>query len=205
MQPLCSHPTAAPLHLPASICVSADLRQNTCDLGAAAILLLATVHQGSHDSTCLLQAMQGLLVEWLVRYNALLEPSDMETAMRDEVDLALASILAAELCPSTAGILRVLSTAQPAELTAARMCLIQNVHTHGKVPGCSSCVSIQENTTGYRAGQTHRYKSLTLVLEQVYCTVAEHKLVTRVPQRQPVQHSEHAGFYHPSPLAHIFS
>ena len=89
-----------------------------------------------------LQAMQGLLVEWLERFSALLEPTEMETAMWDEVNLTLASILAAEVSSSSANILRELGNAQSARLTAARMCLIQNVHTHGESAGYTACVHV---------------------------------------------------------------
>ena len=96
--------------------------------------------------------MQGLLIEWLERYNALLEPTDMETAMRDEVDLALASLLAAEVSPVPASILRVLGGAQSARLTAARMCLIQTVCTHGEETAYTDLVLILK------------------VLAKIYCT-----------------------------------
>ena len=71
-------------------------------------------------------------MDWLDRYNALLEPTDMEAAMRDEIDMALAAILAAGVTPSSAAILRVVSNAQSSRLTAARICLVQSVCSHGE-------------------------------------------------------------------------
>ncbi len=94
-------------------------------------------------------------MEWLDRYNALLEPTDMETAMRDEADLALASVLVAEVSPFPASILRVLEGAQSARLTAARMWLIQTVFTHGKDQNMLSvclCVSLSLQTAGLACG-----------------------------------------------------
>ena len=117
--------------------------------------------------------MQGLLVAWLDRYNALLEPTDMETAMRDEVNLALASLLAAEVSPVPAGIMRVLGGAQSARLTAARMCLIQTVYTHGEKTSCTECLYSYDITCSKLflgpatwVIQTHRGESIIL-----YCNI----------------------------------
>ena len=88
-------------------------------------------------------------MDWLDRYNALLEPTDMEAAMRDEIDLALAAAMAAEVTPSSAAILRVVSSAQSARLTAARICLIQSVCSHGEGAGLSCYIS--SSGTPYRA------------------------------------------------------
>lgn len=150
--------------------------------------------------------MQALLVEWLVRYNALLEPSDMETAMRDEVDLALASMLAAEVCPSSASILRVFGNAQPAGFTAARMCLIRSIYTHGENAGCSFCVSMLGIATGSWASQIDGLLSYSLLYTRP-CTaeLPERKLATAVPQMQPARRTEHARLTFPSSLARILS
>ena len=78
------------------------------------------------------QAMQSLLVDWLERYSSLLEPTDMETALRDEVDMALASILAAGMASPSPSVLRMLRSAQTTKLTAARVCLIQSMFVHGE-------------------------------------------------------------------------
>jgi len=76
--------------------------------------------------------MQTLLVDWLERYNALLEPTEAESAMRDEIDLALAAILAASVTSPSANLLRVVCSAKSARLTAARVCLIQSMYVHGE-------------------------------------------------------------------------
>ena len=80
----------------------------------------------------LLQALQALLCNWLERCAALLEPTDTEAAMRDEVDLVLASIMDAELIPPSASLLRLLCSTQPMKMTPARICLIQSAFKPGE-------------------------------------------------------------------------
>lgn len=85
---------------------------------------------------CRLQAMQSLLVSWLERYDTLPQPTEMETAMRDEVALALASILAAGMCSPAAGIMKMYNdiSNDTTGLTAPRMCLLQGITLHGEAP-----------------------------------------------------------------------
>ena len=87
----------------------------------------------------MLQALQALLCNWLERYAALLEPTDTEAAMRDEIDLVLASIVDAELVSPSASMLRLLCSTQPMKLTPARICLIQSAFGPGKSLTCPSC------------------------------------------------------------------
>ena len=80
----------------------------------------------------MLQDLQALLCNWLDRYAALLEPTDTEAAMRDEIDLVLASIVDAELVSPSASMLRLLRSTQPMKMTPARICLIQSAFKPGE-------------------------------------------------------------------------
>lgn len=106
----------------------------------------------THNVCTWLQAMQGLLVDWLERFSALLEPTDMEIAMWDEINLTLASMLAAGVSSSSAIIMRELGNAQSARLTAPRMFLIQTVYTHGTSAGCTPCVCTFQNLLTQHSG-----------------------------------------------------
>ena len=80
--------------------------------------------------------MQSLLLSWLERYDTLPQPTEMETAMRDEVAMALASILAAGTCSPAAGIMRMYNdtSKDTTGLTAPRMCLLHGISLHGEAP-----------------------------------------------------------------------
>lgn len=75
-------------------------------------------------------------MSWLERYDTLPQPTEMETAMRDEVALALASILAAGMCSPAAGIMKMHNdiSKDTTGLTAPRMCLLQGISLHGEAP-----------------------------------------------------------------------
>ena len=102
-------------------------------------------HEVVTHACCRPQAMQCLLLSWLERYDTLPQPTEMDTAMRDEVALALASILAAGMCFPAAGIMRMYNDFREntTGLTAPRMCLLQGITVHGEAPDSQRCPACQ--------------------------------------------------------------
>ena len=108
--------------------VSVEFSVWPCCDACSTIVQMSALHAYSY----LLQALQALLCKWLERYAALLEPTDMEAAMRDEVDLVLASIMNAGLVFHSASMLRLLCSTQPVKMTSARMRLILSAYKPGR-------------------------------------------------------------------------